>query len=393
MVLPIKQKPGSHQVWKQLAPNTWYNRAVLIDSKGTQYSQSTPVDRPLPYKRQYIYEVKAEKFPSGAEIPDVAFEPGFSSSDDSLAYSRAYAKFVSSLKPSTAELGINLAQARLTHKLLVDTYQGFMMMQKMSSIVGTLDRFAVEVRLAGSATSRGKRQFYRHRAARILGCRPTSDREVRRRMDGQLLRHGITGFSAEYLAFHYGWSPLIKDLYSLAEILSKGTKKPAGEFFQASGSAYGHKVVRDGSSRTQYKYKVAYKIGAIANTTSDILFVANILGLANPATVAWDVVKFSFVVDWFGNFSQIISAPTDFVGIALSNGYRTRYITWETDRLVLSKEGEGYHQVVAGYDITRTTDHPIPIPSFYGKIPFGRDWRKAVAQISLLTMFGLKPRK
>jgi len=43
------------------------------------------------------------------------------------------------------------------------------------------------------------------------------------------------------------------------------------------------------------------------------------LGLVNPASLAWELVPFSFVVDWFANVGDFLASFTDTVGCTLSN--------------------------------------------------------------------------
>jgi len=49
------------------------------------------------------------------------------------------------------------------------------------------------------------------------------------------------------------------------------------------------------------------------------LWLANRLGLINPATVIWDLIPWSFVVNMFVNVNQMVSSVTDEVGLNISN--------------------------------------------------------------------------
>jgi hypothetical protein len=49
------------------------------------------------------------------------------------------------------------------------------------------------------------------------------------------------------------------------------------------------------------------------------------LGFINPISVAWALVPFSFIVDWFVNVQQVLEQFTDFAGLTLSNPATTAF--------------------------------------------------------------------
>jgi len=74
--------------------------------------------------------------------------------------------------------------------------------------------------------------------------------------------------------------------------------------------------------------------------------IANQMGFVNPLSVAWEAVPFSFVVDWFANVGQCLSAMTDFAGFSVTR-------SWTTDRLTMTRSytfdqmngtGSEYHE-------------------------------------------------
>jgi hypothetical protein len=48
--------------------------------------------------------------------------------------------------------------------------------------------------------------------------------------------------------------------------------------------------------------------------------VANSIGLLNPLTIAWEVLPFSFVVDWFVNIGDCIAEAGAFNGVTILDG-------------------------------------------------------------------------
>jgi hypothetical protein len=132
-------------------------------------------------------------------------------------------------------------------------------------------------------------------------------------------------------------------------------------------------------------------MGCEAIVSNDVLFVMNRTGLINPATVAFDLVPFSFILDWFGNFSQMFAAPTDFFGVSLSNYYETQYIesivTLENPKI--SDDSTAQELVTKGWNVNRSTKSLPSFPKLALKNPISSHWRRGMAQISLLTVLGV----
>lgn len=367
----------------------------MVDSVGTWYKQSKPFDIPTPYRRQFVLEVSASRLSSQAtEIPDVEYirDPDYDR-NWGTAYGRAFSKLRGAVHAQgTGELGITLAQSNLTYKLYKDYLSKFVYMQRIADICETLDRFAVFTRRAADAGNRRARMKYRRKAARVLGVRPVSDREVRKRLDGQLLRTGASSFSAEYLAVHYGWSPLFTEIYQLLKFLGEGIDYPIG-WYQETGSCYSNTKFDRPANTVKYRYKgrIVVKLGCRAEAENKLAYTLGVLGLANPAAIVWDAVKWSFVVDWVLSIGPRIQNQTAWLGVKFSDTYRTTYHSFEYIRTTPGMGLNGYSQSVEGYNVVRETGVMFTPPAIRLKNPISKDWGKAFAQISLLAMFGLKP--
>lgn len=130
-----------------------------------------------------------------------------------------------------------------------------------------------------------------------------------------------------WLELQYGWLPFLSDIKSAAELLADvvvrernriGTIRARSKravvsngttgFIPIAGPVTDNRLVLiDGSTRTQYEKNIVFHYevdGEVTRTLSQ-------LSLSNPLEVAWELVPFSFVVDWMlpvGNYLSNMSA-------------------------------------------------------------------------------------
>lgn len=139
-----------------------------------------------------------------------------------------------------------------------------------------------------------------------------------------------------WLEWTYGWKPLSNSIYEAAHELIVGPKGP--RFMHVIGKANSVKELKvtagDGNITTRVVETSVIsnrcRINArFAFTTSALDSLAGFTSL-NPVSIAWELVPYSFVVDWFvdfggylRNFENACLYRTDFVGGYVSEGYKT----------------------------------------------------------------------
>lgn len=128
-----------------------------------------------------------------------------------------------------------------------------------------------------------------------------------------------------YLAFQFGVKPLMQDVYAAAQIWNSPKFKGVPIMGHAS-LTYPYAVIR-GSNAWSYNetYKVAVKRVCTISIRNPNLASLQQWGLLNPAVVAWDMLPFSFVLDWFVPIGSWLSSFTDFAGIDVDDPYCTRF--------------------------------------------------------------------
>jgi hypothetical protein len=67
-----------------------------------------------------------------------------------------------------------------------------------------------------------------------------------------------------------------------------------------------------------------YTIKTFADVSGPAIAQASELGLTNPAILAWELIPFSFVADWFIPIGSWLEAQTALLGITLSDSSITR---------------------------------------------------------------------
>jgi hypothetical protein len=152
--------------------------------------------------------------------------------------------------------------------------------------------------------------------------------------------------AGNWLEYHFGWEPLLKDIYAGMESLTRDfspirvkgsgrSRKKVRYFYPGPGAGDYRKIVIDYSHAVTQACSVR-----IVNPNASLL---NDLGLANPIAVVWESIPFSFVVDWFSNVGAVVSSATDFLGANIESAYRSSLIKTVTteDQLVTVPGGGG----------------------------------------------------
>jgi len=145
-----------------------------------------------------------------------------------------------------------------------------------------------------------------------------------------LSRRGVLETAAqEYLAFVYGLRPLMQDVYEAKELLTHHAGQTL--LLKASGTAQrseqqGPKVLGPASNsklmQTSFKSESKLKctLWAQIDPNHKGLRALNQLGLLNPWGLAWDLVPFSFCVDWVLPIGPVLYAMTAPAGLLFVDG-------------------------------------------------------------------------
>jgi len=117
---------------------------------------------------------------------------------------------------------------------------------------------------------------------------------------------------------------LAQSVHDISEVLFQ---KIASKPLRATGKGV---VSRSGefdyrSTRQRWEYTAEVKCFIEATILDPGAFTREKFGLANPAVIAWEVVPWSFAVDWFIPIGDVLSAASATSGLKFSRGSLTRH--------------------------------------------------------------------
>lgn len=259
-------------------------RSVYKDKR--KYKQAKPIDRPLLYYLDYGFR-RSLSGPEG-NLPVVSTFFGDTLPNTQPFYqvqiNAAYARLVGDVT-NNAQLGATLAEGRQAMT---------MMLTRVSQLID----FTKSVR---------RLDFVR--AARIVNL--------------AIVPKGVSAkksLANNWLEYSFGWRPLIQDLYNAADHLQNplNTVRPKGR----SKDSYMNKRQVNQPTSSIYSLDLVQGImyaqmGCEIEINNPNLYLLNKLGLANPASVIWELIPFSFVVDWFTTVGEFLSSGTDFLGLTV----------------------------------------------------------------------------
>lgn len=248
--------------------------------------------------------------------------------------------------PNTVNSLVSQAQAKATQNVLDrlkdSSINAAQAVAERHQTMGLIASTATRVAKAVGSLKKGNFA----KAARDLGVTPKK-RAGRRFSRDYAIDQGKAVGNA-WLELQYGWKPLLSDVYGATEALAKA-RNPSGNqntlFKKATGRG---KRKESPNIRTDvpispgvgYNYSIAAgycevqcKIGITYAITSPVVSDLKSLGITNPALLAWELLPFSFVADWFVPIGNYIGSLDATLGLTFKNGYRTtvtRYVSNST---------------------------------------------------------------
>ena len=212
--------------------------------------------------------------------------------------------------------------------------------------------------------------------------------------------HGGSFEASAWLEMEYGWKPLLNDIYNGVNLAQDSLKWRDGSGGQMSVTRrlteglqvrtntvsnlwleQKHETEGFGSVEVKMRYRLA---------DPDLNYLTQI-GLANPLTILWEALPYSFVIDWLLPVGNFIEGLSNTLGLQFTSGYVTRR-SWgrasvrSSKRSYASKVHEfGVSEATAvRAEISRRVLSSFPTPRLYFRFPFSSD-KRVLNAIALVT--------
>lgn len=213
----------------------------------------------------------------------------------------------------------------------------------------------------------------------------------RRRRRGQAPLNSTDYAAKGWLELQFGWLPVLSDIYSIVNVIGGSlnhsdpdgilvfhgygqasgpyTKDLAFDYVSSISYAYWREDAQNGYFSGTVEERCSYT--AIYKVSNDIVDVLAQLGLTNPLSIAWEIVPFSFVIDWFlpiGRFIDSLQADAGLELIQLSvstkrsvegelgGQTRKRYASYDTGSQVWHDEWIDFRLGYTAQDFQRIAD-------------------------------------
>lgn len=271
----------------------------------------------------------------------------------SPAINRSWSKLVDSIRGQTSDLGATLGEGRqgldMVTNRLMQMYRSYRALRK-----GDFRKFLRELGI-------GAKRKHRN-----------------------LVRNEVNRASSLWLEYSFGWKPLCGDIYNALDAL--GQPIPGG---RCSGSgSYSFDIVGNIKPpplfNTYRRYTGRYRVrqGAFVYVTNPNLYALQQTGLANPIAVAWELVPFSFLVDWVFDVGTCLGGMTDLVGCTVVGPYTT--VSCRGSAEIIVNDGSLKKSSGRFAALKRSKTLSRPMPNFHVLSNIGSSLNRAANAASLL---------
>lgn len=287
--------------------STAYSRSEVKLSPGS--AQNFSESQKVQYLNQYT-QTYARSSPGGytSEVV-INADAGFLWKNDSIGLLRC---------SNTPTIPTQRRNEAVTKALLKIADQKVGMGENMAQFLQTLKLLSDPVRNLGNIIKAVQREKSFHKYFKM------NARQIRKNV-----WHEVA--ARRYLEYVYGWKPLMQDIHGIIELAKEsGTKKPL--ILRGTGTSkvstqnpdwtHTHTTykTRASVSNVRMKSRVGCTLWAQIDPDNSGLRTLNQLNLINPLALSWELMKYSFVIDWILPIGPVLNALTAPMGLIFVDG-------------------------------------------------------------------------
>jgi len=145
--------------------------------------------------------------------------------------------------------------------------------------------------------------------------------------------------SGWWLQYWYAFMPLVYDVHGAAQQVEAGFREK-DQLFSVERTVtqprstpnpltFAKHIRDERATWTSGKCTESCRVKLWGRVAQDQVVVLNQLGFANPALIAWELVPFSFVVDWVLPIGKYLGGLTATLGVNFASGHSTQVVRGE----------------------------------------------------------------
>lgn len=188
-------------------------------------------------------------------------------------------------------------------------------------------------------------------------------------------------YASVFLEYQFGWKPMINDIGSAIDVLQGPI--PQARFRGASRHNPGLVDTTYAGKPAFCNYDIGVALQCDVVVSNPNLWLANQLGFVNPAAIAWELIPFSFLVDWFVPVGSFLDAYSAFWGLSITNCHITRRL-----EIYLAQNDYSWPMTIKekGWRLQRDVVTNFPIPSVVARLPDLKSLAGKAASLTALTI-------
>jgi hypothetical protein len=263
---------------------------------------------------------------------------------------------------------------KLSNRLQGDSFNMAVFLGEGKDALNTITQAATRIRRALIDLRHGS---VPHAIEALLGDRLRhSSQKSKKQMSDEYV-------GSNWLQLQYGWKPLLSDVYGAAGHLAYMQNRPQILTYRASQRIQGDYSSSAGGVTNSGTYFVGKTIKALVEHINE----ASLVGLSDPASLAWELLPYSFVIDWFipiGNYLQQLNFAQSLKGKYVTSSLMVQNNTSTRLQQTFARGLATYshREVRASRSVSSSLAVPMPSIKPFSKIA---TWVHATNALALLS--------